>query len=210
MKTITYDDTQWQLVPKEAVLAALDALGDDAAAHIFPDDLEKCSRSECVVMVTSVRAGSQTHGHTVPLFSREQVATAINENILDGVDDARHQRVPEEEPEPLHASVIRRIWKECKDGGFDFVYFAWRIQSEAYRAALSSAPTPPAQPAERKPQAEAVRAPDDFPPRIMALLRDVADRNGTEQYGPWQDGNGEPLQDDAEAALAWIAARPKG
>lgn len=62
-----------------AVLAALDALGDDAAVHIFPDDLDKCGRSECVVEVCSVRAGSPTHGKTVPLFSREQVATALLE-----------------------------------------------------------------------------------------------------------------------------------
>ena len=43
-------------------------------------------------------------------------------------------------------------------------------------------------------------APADFPTRILALLRDVA-------AGPWEDGNGEPLQDDAEAALRWIASR---
>ena len=48
-------------------------------------------------------------------------------------------------------------------------------------------------------------APADFPPRIMALLHQVADRKGTEHYGPFQDGDGEPLQDDADAALAWIA-----
>ena len=46
----------------------------------------------------------------------------------------------------------------------------------------------------------------DFPARIMALLVEVADRKGTETKAPWEDGNGEPLQDDADAALAWIAA----
>lgn len=61
----------------ESVLAALDALGDEAAAHIFPCDLEKCSRSECVVKVASVRMGSSDGDHTVPLFSREQVAEAL-------------------------------------------------------------------------------------------------------------------------------------
>lgn len=60
----------------DAVLRALDDLGDDAAVHIWPDDLEKCSRSECVVEVYSVRYGSPD-GETVPLFSREQVAQAL-------------------------------------------------------------------------------------------------------------------------------------
>ena len=44
----------------------------------------------------------------------------------------------------------------------------------------------------------------EFPPRILDLLRDVADRRGTTSRGPWEDENGRPLQDDAEAALAWI------
>lgn len=46
-----------------------------------------------------------------------------------------------------------------------------------------------------------------FPPRIMELLSEVTDRKGTETRGPWEDGNGQPLQDDAEAAIAWIFAR---
>lgn len=58
------------------VLARLDALGDDAAAHIWPTDLERCMRQECVVKVSSVRMGSPD-GKTVPLFSREQVAAAL-------------------------------------------------------------------------------------------------------------------------------------
>ena len=49
-------------------------------------------------------------------------------------------------------------------------------------------------------------APADFPPRIHDLLREIADRKGTAQRGLWEDGNGEPLQDDADAALAWISA----
>lgn len=46
-----------------------------------------------------------------------------------------------------------------------------------------------------------------FPPRILALLHEVADRNGTATHGPFEDGKGDPLQDDADAALAWIASR---
>ena len=60
----------------DAVLARLDALDDDAAVHIWPDDLEKCMTSECVVEVASVRMGSPD-GKTVPLFSRAQVAEAV-------------------------------------------------------------------------------------------------------------------------------------
>lgn len=46
-----------------------------------------------------------------------------------------------------------------------------------------------------------------FPPRIMTLLRDVADREPKENFGPWEDGHGEPLQDDADAAIRWIESR---
>ena len=63
-------------VPVERILAYLDDLKDDAAAHIWPEDLERCQTSECVVEVTSVRMGSP-EGRTMPLFSREQVADAI-------------------------------------------------------------------------------------------------------------------------------------
>jgi len=45
----------------------------------------------------------------------------------------------------------------------------------------------------------------EFPPRIFKLLQDVADRSTRDRLGPWQDENGEPRQDDAEAALKWIA-----
>lgn len=58
------------------VLAYLDGLSDDAAAHIYPSDLEKCMTSECVVEVASVRAGNG-YERTVPLFSREQVVDAL-------------------------------------------------------------------------------------------------------------------------------------
>lgn len=45
-----------------------------------------------------------------------------------------------------------------------------------------------------------------FPVRIMDQLQEIARREDTEHYGSWTDGNGEPLQDDADAAIAWIKA----
>jgi hypothetical protein len=70
--------TQAKVSVPDAVLRALDALSDDAAVHIYPDDLERCSRSECVVSVYSVRVTNMETGeHSVPLFSREQVAIAL-------------------------------------------------------------------------------------------------------------------------------------
>lgn len=60
----------------KTALDYLDELKDDAAVHIWPDDLAKCQTSECVVEVASVRLGSPD-GKTVPLFSREQVAAAL-------------------------------------------------------------------------------------------------------------------------------------
>ena len=43
--------------------------------------------------------------------------------------------------------------------------------------------------------------PTGFPPRILALLEEVA-------KGPYEDGQGEPLEADARAALAWLAGQP--
>ena len=45
-----------------------------------------------------------------------------------------------------------------------------------------------------------------FPSRIMEFLVQVSDRKGSECYGPWEDENGDQLQDDADAAIAWINA----
>lgn len=45
-----------------------------------------------------------------------------------------------------------------------------------------------------------------FPARIHDLLKEVASRVPPEGRGVWEDEKGEPMQDDADAALAWIAA----
>lgn len=50
----------------------------------------------------------------------------------------------------------------------------------------------------------AAAAPADFPPRIMAVLLEIARREGPGFDGAWTDGHGEPLRDDADAALQWI------
>lgn len=48
-----------------------------------------------------------------------------------------------------------------------------------------------------------------FPPRILSLLREVADRKGTATRAPWEDESGERMQNDADAAIAWIEAQTK-
>lgn len=80
------DDDPYKVVPvylaaapqavQAAVLAHLDDLLDDAAAHIYPSDLRKCQTSECTVKVASVRTGNREE-RSVPLFSREQVVEAF-------------------------------------------------------------------------------------------------------------------------------------
>jgi len=45
-----------------------------------------------------------------------------------------------------------------------------------------------------------------FPVRIMDQLQEIARREDSEHHGPWTDGDGEPLQDDADAAISWIKA----
>ncbi len=62
------------------VLASLDDLKDEAAAHISPSELQKCLTSECTVKVASVRFG-WPGGRSVPLFSREQVEAALREAV---------------------------------------------------------------------------------------------------------------------------------
>lgn len=52
-----------------------------------------------------------------------------------------------------------------------------------------------------------IQQPSGFPSRIMELLRTVADRNPGPGKSPWEDAQGEPMQDDADAAIAWIMAR---
>ena len=59
-----------------ALLAYLVDMGDEAAVHIWPDDLDLCGRRECEVPVYSVRMGSP-EGNTVPLFSLQQIAEAF-------------------------------------------------------------------------------------------------------------------------------------
>lgn len=114
-----------------------------------------------------------------------------------------------ETPEPLASGVESAIdeagYTLLSDlAGIDCYDTNLRDQPEAYaaldlyREACAKAATP----APGAPGQEAA-----FPPRILALLREVADRNGTATHGPFEDGNGEPLQDDAGAALAWIAAQ---
>lgn len=46
-----------------------------------------------------------------------------------------------------------------------------------------------------------------FPPRMMELLEQVSDRNPGAAKGPWEDAQGLPTQDDADAAISWIKAR---
>lgn len=48
--------------------------------------------------------------------------------------------------------------------------------------------------------------PGTFPVAIWQLLLEVADRKGTQFTSPWEGPDGEPLQDDADAAIAWIKA----
>ncbi len=48
--------------------------------------------------------------------------------------------------------------------------------------------------------------PAAFPPRILSLLQEMAKRAPGGLRGPWEDENGEPLQDDADAALRFIEA----
>lgn len=84
-------------------LEELDNLGDDAAVHIWPDDLEKCGRSECVVQVYSVRMGSP-NGTTVPLFSRDQVESALRAAL------ANAEQEPAREWVGLTPDVIQDCW----------------------------------------------------------------------------------------------------
>ena len=62
---------------RDAVLAHLDGLLDDAAAHIYPSDLNKFQTGEHTATVASVRMGNRSE-RSVPLYSREQVVEAFD------------------------------------------------------------------------------------------------------------------------------------
>lgn len=68
---------QAQADARDAVLAHLDGLLDDAAAHIYPSDLNKFQTGEHTATVASVRMGNSSE-RSVPLYSREQVAEAFD------------------------------------------------------------------------------------------------------------------------------------
>ncbi len=55
--------------------------------------------------------------------------------------------------------------------------------------------------------AEKPEYPEQFPRRILDLIKEVARREDSGSYGAWQDENGEPMQDDADAALKWISGQ---
>lgn len=113
----------------KTALDYLDELKDDAAVHIWPDDLAKCQTSECVVEVASVRLGSPD-GKTVPLFSREQVAAALqwaaSQQAAEGAADEAELRLFEEtveqfedcgETDTPYETLMRwaaRGWLECQ------------------------------------------------------------------------------------------------
>lgn len=50
------------------------------------------------------------------------------DHILEVNDRLRAQLSAKKEL--LHASVIKRIWKKCKEDELDYVAFAWRVQKE--------------------------------------------------------------------------------
>ena len=68
---------QAQADARDAALAHLDGLLDDAAAHIYPSDLNKFQTGEHTATVASVRMGNSSE-RSVPLYSREQVAEAFD------------------------------------------------------------------------------------------------------------------------------------
>lgn len=70
--------------------------------------------------------------------------------------------------------------------------------SESERQAVLSSTDAPQQ---------AQGVPKTFPAEIWGLLAEVADRKGSEYTGPWEGPDGEPLQDAADAAIAWILPR---
>lgn len=70
---------QAQADARDAVLAHLAGLLDDAAAHIYPSDLNKFQTGEHTATVASVRMGNSSEC-SVPLYSREQVVEAFNAN----------------------------------------------------------------------------------------------------------------------------------
>ena len=107
--------------------------------------------------------------------------------------DEDNKTAPQDERAAFEAAMKNRGYKVLYRAGDH--YFgdgpecAW--QGWQARAALSAPTTKPS-------------TPSTFPASIWGLLHEVADRKGTEHTGPWEGPDGKPLQDDADAAIAWI------
>ncbi|MES2634081.1 MAG: hypothetical protein V4669_13990 [Pseudomonadota bacterium] len=63
----------------DIVLQSLADLKDEAAAHMWPEDLERFTKSEATAKACSVRLGRpKAPQHTVQLYTAEQVRAAID------------------------------------------------------------------------------------------------------------------------------------
>lgn len=180
-------------------LAALDALGDDAAVHIWPTDLEKCSRSECIVKVHSVRMGSPD-GHTVPLFSRDQVAAALAAPAAPSDPSGQKQR---SDAWLAVSDAIKEHWAgTAAVGAEDAVRLIAMLAAEAkaYRAA--------GRPAAGAQQAVATRIAGEAAAfRWLIANRITEDKNGCLQlhYETSRQGKDHPDKQWVANDIAWEA-----
>lgn len=108
---------------------------------------------------------------------------------LDWTDDGDHAAHVSVNGEPLLSLKVTK-----KSAASDLQSVECPPDPEWVDQQLAAAPAAPSVPA-------------SFPAAIWQLLLTVADRKGTEYTGPWEGPNGEPMQDDADAAIAWIKAR---
>ena len=120
-------------------------------------------------------------------------------------------------PEPMRTHVegfaTKSGWNRSDgEGAFEFVqrkcyHQGWQdgrreALGDVHRDTPEVAATQPT-----KPEQQAGGVPAGFPPRIMKLLLDVADRECKGHQGPWEDGDGVPLDAVARQAVEWIEAR---
>jgi len=174
-------DTNTASGAADKVLAYLDDLSDDAAAHIFPSDLAKCMTSECVVEVVSVRAGNPNE-RTVPLFSREQVVAAL----------ASTQAQPVAEPAP---SATAHVGDSLFESWFSEYNPALRgtkqLMRDAYAAGMDDGKVAPLPGTAYAALPEPLEI--DWPELHSQALgcgvedRDLHNRYECAEYG-WQDG----------------------
>lgn len=121
----------------------------DAAAHMYPCDLEEFKEGEIVREAFSIPVGSPTHGESVPLWTTEQMfayakeyAAALSQPAAQG--DSSHPAGGEFDrvQAPLTDDQVRKVYRSVFDENAPRIYGIAERFARAIEAAHGIKATP--------------------------------------------------------------------